>query len=256
MKKIRNRILIIVSIILLFDTFIAFVSIAVSRKSLNYIPNLEFSISDYLQLLVAEVALFGPFLFEYWKSQKNYSKVNCLGVRFSGVEDFVENPKNIYLIGTVMNDSPVRLKNCNVTLKKITILEKGASIARVISIEKYLPWLSLADLSINLNPYETSSFIIGELVNRQVILDSDSFFDYEYFKLVYFSEKNVDRFIQEFKDSEAEFTINIHSENADIFKIVIAIDWPENTSSIKNMEMFIHKINPKVVEFEYIPIEK
>ncbi len=254
MKNRRNRLIIIVSIVLFIDIIIPVISIVVPSKSPNYIQNFDFSISDFIQLLVVEAALLGPFLFDYWKQQKDHAKIIIEDVKFSGLGDLTQNPMDFYLLVTLKNESSVRVRNCKVILDKITILQKGELLPRIVKLENYLSWLSLADLSIDLNPYEPSSFVIGKLVSKQVILESNTYFENLFFNLVFFSENIIDIPERIFRNCEVEFSIHVFSENADICKVVIAIDWPENTRSIKNMEMFIHKINPEVVEFEYIPI--
>jgi len=64
-------------LIIFIDILIVAIAIHYSLRPGN-IPNWSFSVSDFIQLLVVEIALFGPMLIENWKKKRNRASISII----------------------------------------------------------------------------------------------------------------------------------------------------------------------------------
>jgi hypothetical protein len=161
-------------LIIFIDILIVAIAIHYSLRPGN-IPNWSFSVSDFIQLLVVEIALFGPMLIENWKKKRNRASISIIEINTQdAVENLSADPyERIYRL-KIINNSDVLLKNCKVLLSEFRVEEKderGVPKHIIIkNINRYLSWDSINDLALNLNPNEPTSVVIGKLVNKQVVL--------------------------------------------------------------------------------------
>lgn len=237
----KNKILFIAVIVIIFDLFLVLIVISFSNLPGNS-PVWSFTVADFIQVLVVEAALLGPYLFDYWKESKEWGSIKYL--RVSSPDSPVGLERKLFGI-EIMNNSLSIIHGCKVFLRNCIYYDPEESEEINFEINKYLCWFSNSAASISLNPHEPSIFIFGEVVDKWLVSGGKDH-DSKYFKIV-LNDEGV-KFNQEYIfRNNCELLVYIFSENADIYAITIFIEWPRN---VPIDEDFYKKILVKTTSFK------